>query len=269
MACLQPDHGVTDFDWCVYQRSRLRFRGPARSLDGRFCAVVGGAEVFGRSVAAPFPALVEDRLGLPVINLGLPNAGPDVFLGDEGVAAILQRAEIAVVQVLGAHNLTNRYYSVHPRRNDRFLGATPLLRALYPDVDFTEFNFTRHMLSALSQRDPAAFGRLATSLRETWLARMTRLLAMARGRRVLVTLPDPAHEQGVATCPIGPEPVLVSEAMLTALALRADALVRVGPEDLAAAPDGEPRGGPEAARHAAIADRIARELAAMLAAGGP
>lgn len=269
MACLQPDHGVLDPDWCVYPQSRLRFRGPARTLDGRFIAVVGGAEVFGRSVDAPFPALLEHRLGLPVVNLGLPNAGPDVFLGDEGVGTILGQAAVTVVQVLGAHNLTNRYYSVHPRRNDRFLAATPLLGALYPAVDFTEFNFTRHMLSALARRDPVAFDQVAAGLRATWLERMRGLLDRVRGRRILLLLPETMPLPVTGACPNGPEPLLVTEAMVTALAARADGLVRLEPCDRGDGPTGAPSDDREAAWHTTIADRLASPLAALLALAGP
>jgi hypothetical protein len=49
----------------------------------------------------------------------------------------------------GAQNLSNRLYTVHPRRNDRFLRASGILRTIYRDVDFTEFHFTRHMLDHL------------------------------------------------------------------------------------------------------------------------
>jgi hypothetical protein len=56
---------------------------------------------------------------------------------------------VTVVQVLAVQNLSNPYYTVHPRRNDRFLRASARLQNLYQDVDFTEFHFTRHMLQTL------------------------------------------------------------------------------------------------------------------------
>ena len=54
-----------------------------------------------------------------------------------------------MIQVSGAQNLSNRFHAVHPRRNDRFLRASTLLKTIYRDVDFTEFNFTRHLLTTL------------------------------------------------------------------------------------------------------------------------
>ena len=65
------------------------------------------------------------------MNFGLPNAGPDVFLADEGMLRILQGARAVVLQIPPAMNLANSHYRVHPRRNDRFLSAEAPLRALY------------------------------------------------------------------------------------------------------------------------------------------
>ena len=76
-------------------------------------------------------------------------AGVDVFVNDPTIMAACATADITVIQMTGAHNLSNRFYKVHSRRNDRFLSGSPLMAALYPDMDFSEYNFTRHLLSAL------------------------------------------------------------------------------------------------------------------------
>jgi hypothetical protein len=104
-----------------------------------------------------FPELLEDHVGLPVVNLGAINAGIDVFSCDETVLSACSGARAVVLQAMGAHNLRNRFYSVHQRRNDRFLRASPLLSTLYPEVDFTEFAFTRHLIQTLHDTDPGGF----------------------------------------------------------------------------------------------------------------
>ena len=63
---------------------------------------------------------------------------------------------LTVVQVMGANYLSNRFYSVHPRRNDRFLRASTVMQAIFNDVDFSDFTFTRHMLGALYELSPEA-----------------------------------------------------------------------------------------------------------------
>src|SRR5690606_24909646 len=190
MAFVQPGDGALDYFPCHYGASRLAFRGPRRGLAGEYVAMLGGSETYGRFVAAPFPALVEEGLGLPVANLGCQNAGPDVYLSDRAALEVAGDAHVAVVQVTGAQNLSNRYYTVHPRRNDRFIHATPLLRSLYREVDFTGIHFTGHLITVLAGKGPDRFAPIAAELKALWLQRMKVLLQHLPRRRVLLWMAD-------------------------------------------------------------------------------
>ena len=185
-----PGAGALDYHICHYGASRLPFRGPRQHPQGRYIVALGGTETFGRFVPRPWPDRLAALTGLQTINLGCANAGIDSFLGDPDVLAMLGGAAVTVVQVMGAQNLSNSYYSVHPRRNDRFLGPTPLMRQVFPDLDFTEFHFTRHLLSALADRAPDRFAVLQAELRRVWLTRMRDLLARAGGRRIVLWMAD-------------------------------------------------------------------------------
>jgi hypothetical protein len=201
---------------CRYGNSRLLFRGPQRDTRGQYCVVLGGTETYGRYVARPFPDLVEQALGVPVVNLGLPNAGLDAFVQDAGVMHLVGAARAVVVQVLGAQNLSNRFYAVHPRRNDRFLGAHGPLRALFPEVDFTEFNFTRHLLQSLYRVSAERFALVATELRGVWMDRMKALLAQAQRPVLLWAAPcAPLRDTGRLEDRL--YPTLVTAAMLDAV----------------------------------------------------
>ena len=70
MAYAYPGDGALDYFPCRYGMSKLLFRGPHRELDGPFCAVLGGTETYGKFVADPYPALVEQMTGLRMVNLG-------------------------------------------------------------------------------------------------------------------------------------------------------------------------------------------------------
>ena len=115
-----------------------------------------------------------------------------------------------------AANLSNRYYTVHPRRNDRFLGATPLLKALFRDIDFTDFSFTRHMLFTLYAQSPDRFAVLADELRATWTARMKDLMSRLPKRTMLLWIADQAP-QSPARGALDQEPILVDCDMMTAV----------------------------------------------------
>ena len=225
MAYAFPGEGALDYFPCNYGNSRLTFRGPRRSLDRPYVAFLGGAETYGKYVPDPFADLVEDEIGFASINLGCVNAGADVYLAEPEVIRIAQGAEAVVVQVMGAANLTNRYYVVHPRRNDRFIAATPLLRALFREVDFTEFNFTRHMLTTLEATSKERFEMVVEELRRTWVERMGDLLGQLPARTILLWMADCAPMPQAQRRGLREDPLLVDRAMMAELVPKARAYV--------------------------------------------
>ena len=82
MAFEYAGDGALDYFPCRYGRSKLLFRGPRRQLVPPFVSAFGGSETYGKFVEEPWPALLEERIGLPVVNFGYLNAGVDVFLGE-------------------------------------------------------------------------------------------------------------------------------------------------------------------------------------------
>lgn len=175
-------------------------------------AILGSSDTYGRFIDRPFPALIESALELPCINLGCANAGVDAFLNDDDLMEISAGAEVTVVQVMGAQNLTNRYYRVHPRRNDRFLAATPMLSAIYPEVDFTDFHFNKHMLITLHALSAERFAAVRRELQSIWVARM-RLLLRKTGQKTLLLWLRYRNAKG----PLGADPWMVTREMLAQL----------------------------------------------------
>lgn len=217
MSFLVPGSKGLDYKPCRYGASRLTFRGPARLLNKRYIAFLGTTETYGKYIPRPFPALTEDRLGTACVNLGFVNAGHDLYLNDPVVMDIAGEAQICVVQIGGAHNLSNRFYTVHPRRNDRFLRASRLMRQIFRDVDFTDFTFTRHMLESLQRFAPDRFALLRDELQEAWVSR-TRLLADRLGGRViLLWLADHLPPDGAPATGLGPDPLFIEGPMIEAL----------------------------------------------------
>lgn len=233
MAYEYPAQGGLDYFPCRYGKSKLLFRGPRRRLDGDYLAAIGGSETYGKFVAEPYPALMEQALGQPVVNFGYMNAGIDVFVNEPTVIDICSKALVTVVQLMGAQNTSNRFYAVHPRRNDRFLRASPLMKTIFREVDFTDFNFTRHMLTTLRLHAPDKFPILVEELRAAWLARMKLLLQRIEGKVVLLWLEPPAHlpEHG----DIGPDPFLVDADLVSRIRPLAAELVQVRQHLLSAA----------------------------------
>lgn len=154
---------------CQYANSKLWFRGPPGRLDQPYVACLGGEETFGRFVDCPFPAVLEKRLGKPCVNFGSLFCGVEALSTDPGVLNLVNQSDLCVLQVPDLLRQSNRFYRVHPRRNDRFLEPTADLLGLYPDVDFTEIHFVRHLLEQLSATEDARFEVVAQELREVWI----------------------------------------------------------------------------------------------------
>jgi len=173
---------------CSYGTSKLQCRGPERALDAPYMAVMGSCEAFGRFVQRPFAALAEDKLKLPVVNLGVINAGIDSFVKDEAILDVAARAERVAVQAMDPRNMSNRLYRVHPRRNDRFLAPSDLLRQLFPDFDFTEIHFTQDLLRRLHNHAPDRFDIVEAELRKAWTSRMRALLGQLGGKAIVLRI---------------------------------------------------------------------------------
>ncbi|WP_108484717.1 DUF6473 family protein [Oceaniglobus ichthyenteri] len=224
---------VLDYAPCRYGRSKLMFRGPAQRLNGDFIAVLGGSETYGRYLTDPYPALLQDETGVKTVNLGYVNAGVDVFLNDETILEACRRARAVVLQVTGAQNLSNRFYTVHPRRNDRFVKASPMMKAVFPEVDFTEFHFTGHMLATLSHTSAARFALIRDELRRVWVQRMNLLMAQIGRPVVILWMAERTPDDPAETIADG-GPMFVNRTMLRSLRGRVADIV----EYCFAGPDG-------------------------------
>jgi len=236
MAYENLSEGLLNYFPCQYEGSKLMFRGPRRRLSGDYVAFLGGTETYGKFIKSPYPALIEEEHGGDrAVNFGCVNAGLDVYANDPFIIDACRNARATVIQVLGAHNMTNKYYSVHPRRNDRFLRASQLLQATYPEVDFTEFNFTRHLLTTLRRLSANRFRDVEAQLKATWLDRMKLLLNKIGGKTIVLWFANdiPLSKMGKETHLR--DPLFVDENMIEEIRLLTSEVVFVTPSSVARA----------------------------------
>lgn len=220
-----------DYLPCHYGTSRLVFRGPQRVLEAPYVAFVGGTQTFGKFIEQPYPLRVEHLTGVTSVNLGQVGAGVDVFLSDQMVQQVAQYARVTVLEVLGAAHMSNPLYKVHRRRNDRFLSASAELRNLYPEVDFTEFSFVKHMLRQLSRVDPTRFAVVKRKLQKVWQRRMRRLVGRLGEQVVLVRFNGKrGDQQDDWEAEMGIGPAFVTDEMLAQLEESVGKVVDLPPE---------------------------------------
>ncbi|MTJ03808.1 MAG: hypothetical protein FH759_03805 [Sediminimonas qiaohouensis] len=212
--------GALDYMPWRYADSKLVFRGPRRRLEGQYALFLGGTETYGRFIADPFPAIVERRSGLRCVNFGWPNAGVDAFAVDPDILYAASQAIVNVVQITGAHNVTNPFYSVHPRRNDRFVAASAALQRLYPEVDFMEFHFTRHMLGRLWQVSPDRYAQVRAAAQNSWVQKMRGVLHEIGSKTILLWISERRISQSLESgCKgeLASDPVFVTAQMIAML----------------------------------------------------
>lgn len=235
--------GALDYLPCRYGASRLLFRGPRRDLNAPYVAFVGGTETYGKFIAKPFPALVEERLGMTCANFGLPNAGIDAFAHDPFVPGATVKSEVTVLQVMGAQNMTNRFYTVHPRRNDRFVSASTLLRTIYREVDFADFHYNRHLVTELARVSPERFATVRAELQAAWSARMRLMLKQIVGKSVVLWFSDHeprSQENTMVNDDLTGDPLFITREMMDEVASLATHVIEVvaSPQAQAAGTDG-------------------------------
>lgn len=217
--------GGLDYFPCRYGASKRVFRGPKRDLSAPYVAVFGGTDTYGKFIDRPFPDLLEDSLDQTCVNFGSPNAGIDALLRDPILDNMSKTALATVLQITSPRNMSNRFYTVHPRRNDRFVKPSTSLKALYRDVDFSQFNFTKHMLLRLHGACSGRFRNIVSELQEAWMNRMSDVLAQIKGPTVLFWFADhaPQSENDV----FGSDPWFVTREMIDELKSRATVYTEV------------------------------------------
>jgi len=226
-----PDSAL-EYDLCRYGASRVMFRGPRRPLDGDYVAVIGGSQAYGKYVEVPFVDALEAQIGEPVVNLGVMQAGLTLIADDPAIIPVASNARMTILQVLGAQNMSNRFYSVHPRRNDRFVSASNTLQRLFPDVDFTEFHFTGHLLTALADTGRPAFQSVISELKTAWVSRMEMIVKSIPGDTVLLWMAGRCPEDpSDLTNPLDPH--FVDRDMLETVSYKSAGIVEVVADNLA------------------------------------
>ena len=226
MAYERADASPLSYNQCRYGQSKLLFRGPRRSLKKKYMSFIGGSETYGKFVEHPFVEMIEDSVGIPCANFSAVNAGIDAFVHDPSLLGLCSKSQVTIIQAMGAQNMSNRYYMVHARRNDRFLKASALLKSIYREIDFSEFSFTRHMLTALKTASPQRFAAIEMELRTAWVARMELMLRQIDGRCILLWLRE--GQPGLSSSVnLGPEPLFLDGSLVGRLSELVSEIVEV------------------------------------------
>lgn len=174
----------------VYPRSqppgsRIELRNPPEAYEqpGPYVACVGSAATFGRLVERPFCALLAERLGLPVLNLGFGGARPEVFTEDESLARLIRNAACVVVEAMSARGYaTDLFTPLHGYTNMGHATADLADADSVPAaVEFVDIAYTRFIRAG----DSAGLAAARMVCRAAYVSGMKRLAELAEDRGVL------------------------------------------------------------------------------------
>lgn len=131
------DRHIIDYD--LFKVSpRLWVRGPRPPLEerGSYFVCIGAAQTFGRFCERPYPTILAEELDLPVLNLSAAGAGPLYFLRRPQLYRYMNRARLAIVQVMSGRSEQNSRFDSPgtgflTRRSDgKKIAAEPAYREL-------------------------------------------------------------------------------------------------------------------------------------------
>ncbi len=193
----EPDWRVADYQaYCLDERvidrstkRPLSVRGPRppRLEKGGYFVCLGAAQTFGRFCDRPFPTILQDRLGIPVLNIGHGGAGPAFFCGDNAaLLAYLNNARFVVVQVMSGRSDSSSMFESegvgHYRRR----------------ADGTYVGCDEAFAELIRSKPRAVVARVVEETRRSWCASYARLLSSIEVPKVLLWLAsrNPSYVQG-------------------------------------------------------------------------
>ncbi len=150
------DYEVVDYQMFELPKTRLYFRGPQPGLTrGQYFTCVGAAQTLGCFCDQPFPTLLSNRIGLPVLNLGYGGAGPEFFERHESLDAYINAGQFLILQVMSGRSQSN---SIFEGRGLEYLRRRSDGLALSSDEGY------RDLLFGIPELRNAAFGQRTPEL---------------------------------------------------------------------------------------------------------
>jgi hypothetical protein len=172
------DLRIIDYGLSQLPGTDLLVRGPVPDLNKPYIVALGAAQTFGRFVHRPYSDLVAEQTGLPVLNLGMSGAGPSFFLLRPNVISIINRATLAIVQVMSGRSSSNSRVTVSVNQGV----VRPVDAPATVHGEFAETAYVR----LLRTESPHALASLRAEIRARAIAEMRALLDRITVPRVML-----------------------------------------------------------------------------------
>jgi hypothetical protein len=114
------DYGHEVLEGCTFQ-VRGPLRPPQTDVPPRTVACLGSAATFGRHVRRTYSALLAERTGAHVINLGTAGGYPERYLKEPKILELCRQADLIVLEFMSARSYASDFYT--PIEGRRTFGA--------------------------------------------------------------------------------------------------------------------------------------------------
>ena len=210
------------FDYSLATAESLpgwELRGPIPDLEKPYFVCIGATQVFGRFCTRPFPQILSEELGLPVLNLGMGGHGPRTFVRPDLLSAI-NRAEFAIVQLASARIGSNSFFE------NSESGRAPGRRLR----DDKEMVFEQFLVEEFDHSPHEVIARLVQETRDSWIASYRELLGAITVPTILhwlsTVLPQRIDDYSSSVWELlGAFPQLVNSQMIGQIRLMCDSYV--------------------------------------------
>lgn len=110
-------------------------------ISNHYFADVGAAFSFGCYVPNPYGRIVQERIGIPTLNLGISGAGPLHFLLNPDLIKLINQSRFAVINVMSGRSESNHLFDsrgkemYRRRSNGEAIAASNAYQELLDDKD--------------------------------------------------------------------------------------------------------------------------------------
>jgi hypothetical protein len=173
------DREIIDYDIRELKHEGWSFkvRGPLpeKFAKGQYGVCIGAAQTFGCYVEKPFPEMLAEKIGFPMLNLGKDGASPKTFSQDENLMNYINNAKFVVLQIMAARGYGNSLVKMAATQR------TVINRADNQELD--AFDFYQKLFS---RHDPDEVKKVVDETRENWIQDTKKLLSLIKVPTVLL-----------------------------------------------------------------------------------
>lgn len=185
----RDDERIIDYDLWRVDGLDSDLRGPQPDLvRGQYAVAIGAAQTFGRFVKHPYPELLSERIGFPVVNLGFSGAGPSFFLQRSHLLKGINDARFVIVQMMSGRSISNSRFEVQKNQGVVVDRGQPGSRPLFAETAYR---------SLLHEGTDDVAARLRAEIRWRYIQENLNLLAAIKPPKILLyfSVRPPAYKE--------------------------------------------------------------------------